>query len=96
MLHTLNCSPEHPALQDCLKLLRAEDALLLLGDGVYLALAQCSNGQALQATGAALYVLEADARAAGVHARLALGFTLVDDAGFVALTECHARQMAWY
>ncbi|HBM83703.1 MAG TPA: sulfurtransferase TusB, partial [Halieaceae bacterium] len=38
MLHTLNCSPGHPAVQDCIALLQQEDALLLLGDGVYIAL----------------------------------------------------------
>lgn len=96
MLHTLNCSPGHPAVQDCVALLQQADALLLLGDGVYIALENSQGWQALQASGATLHVLEADARAAGVQHRLAPCFTLVDDAGFVALSELHAQHMAWY
>jgi tRNA 2-thiouridine synthesizing protein B len=96
MLHTLSCGPGHPAVKDCVAMLRADDALLLLGDGVYIAMQHSGDGLALQQSGASLYVLDADARAAGVQQRLAACFTVVDDDGFVRLTEQHAQQMAWY
>jgi tRNA 2-thiouridine synthesizing protein B len=96
MLHTLSCAPGHPAVKECIALLRANDALLLLGDGVYIALQHSEDWLALQQSGASLHVLDADARAAGVRQRLAGCFTVVDDDGFVSLTEQHAQQMAWY
>lgn len=96
MLHTLSCGPGHPAVKECIALLRADDALLLLGDGVYIALQQSQDWAAMQSSGASLYVLDADARVAGVHHRLAPCFKVIDDDGFVSLTEKHSKQMAWY
>lgn len=96
ILHTLGCSPTHPAFSDCLRLLASDDTVLLLGDGVYAALAGSSAAQDLAASGARVQVLEADARAAGVLERLAEGVTIADYDGFVALSEHYPRQQAWY
>ncbi|MCB1701404.1 MAG: sulfurtransferase complex subunit TusB [Halioglobus sp.] len=95
ILHTLNASPSSPACSDCLRLLASGDALLLLGDGVYAALAGSADRARLDASGAAVYVLDTDAAAAGVLSRVD-GVTIIDIDGFVALTEQCSRQLAWY
>ena len=95
ILHTLNAPPGRAAFTDCLRLIAAGDALLLMGDGVYAAIAQTDAGTALQASGAEIYVLAADATAAGVN-NLIEGATRMDMDGFVALTERFPRQQAWY
>lgn len=96
LLHTLSRSPAHAALRDCLAVLGPDDALLLLGDGVYAALAGSEAATLLAASGASLFVLDVDAALAGVQERLLPEANLVDDDGFVALTERHSRQLAWY
>ena len=94
-LHTLNASPASAVFADCLRLLAPGDALLLLGDGVYAALEGTAARSALDASPARVYVLQADAAAAGVLGRID-GAELVDIDGFVALSEHYARQLAWY
>ena len=96
LLHTLSRSPAHAALRDCLAVLAPVDALLLLGDGVYAALAGSEAAALLAASGADLFVLDADAALAGVRDCLMPQATLVDDDGFVALSERYSRQLAWY
>ena len=95
ILHTLNAAPGSAAFTDCLRLIAAGDALLLMGDGVYAAMAQTDAGAALQASGAEIYVLGADATAAGVK-NLIDEVSCLDMDGFVALTERFPRQQAWY
>lgn len=96
LLHTLNRPPGHPVSHACLERLAAEDTLLLLGDGVYHALAGGAGAADLAALPCPVGVLRADALAAGVLARLAPGVELVDDPGFVELTERYPSQLAWY
>ncbi len=95
ILHTLNASPGSTAFRDCLATAGAADTILLLGDGVYAALPGSEAEQALLACPARLRVLEIDARAAGLLQRLADSI-LIDMDGFVALSETHPRQLAWY
>jgi len=66
-----------------------------MGDGVYAALANTAYCRALEETGAEIFVLENDARAAGVLGRLQSAGVLDMD-GFVALSERFERQMPWY
>ena len=96
ILHTLNRAPDSAAFRDCLRFLTADDALLLLGDGIYAALKDSSSSEELAVTGASLYVLEADASAAGIVNLLGNDLTLVDFAKFVELTEHFPRQQAWH
>ncbi|WP_116364175.1 sulfurtransferase complex subunit TusB [Parahaliea mediterranea] len=96
ILHTLSAAPDTPAFQHCLAQLQAADALLLMGNGVYAALVGAPAGQALGKACANLYVLDDDARTAGVAAQLGAGVTPVDFDGFVALSERYQRQIAWY
>ncbi|TXS93040.1 sulfurtransferase complex subunit TusB [Parahaliea maris] len=96
ILHTLNAAPEQGVFQQCLGQLGTTDALLLMGNGVYAALDGSPAATRLLATGATLYVLQDDARAAGVLPRLCPGVKAVDYATFVELTEQFPRQLAWY
>jgi tRNA 2-thiouridine synthesizing protein B len=96
ILHTLNASPTSSAFADCLRVIAAGDAIVLMGDGVYVALIGTRAWDELQAKGAKIYLLGADARAAGVTGGLAEGAKLIEMEGFVALTERYPRQQAWY
>ena len=96
MLHTLNAAPDSAAFTECIRLLAAEDTLLLMGDGVYAALADTSASAALTQSGAALFVLQPHAAAAGILQRLCNGIEAADYDQFVALTEQYTKQQAWY
>ena len=95
VLHTLNATPTSAAFSDCLRLLGADDELLLMGDGVYAALADTESCEALIDRDASVYLLDSDVGAAGIGERLGTG-TVIDMAGFVELTERFERQLAWY
>ena len=95
ILHTLNASPASPAFRDCIRVAANNDAILLLGDGVYAALPDTVACNALLAAGVEVYVLDSAAKAAGVTA-LPVDVQRVDMNGFVELTERFARQQAWY
>ena len=95
ILHTLNASPSSIAFMDCVSIIAKGDALVLMGDGVYAALADTDASKALQDTDARLYVMAADALAAGVT-NLAVAVSRIDMHGLVALTETFPRQQAWY
>lgn len=94
ILHTVHVSPAHPAFTECVRIAGAADAVLLLADGVYAALADTPGSSALQACGCRLYILDADAACAAVRPQDS--FTLVDMDGFVELSEQYPRQQAWY
>ena len=96
VLHTLNAAPSSPAYADCVRLLATGDALLLLGDAVYAAMQGTDACSQLRDTGADLYVLEADARSAGVQSRLNEQVVAVNFDTFAALTEKFSKQQAWY
>jgi tRNA 2-thiouridine synthesizing protein B len=95
LLHTLSCSPDHPAFRQCLASLGKEDALVLMGDGVYVAAPHSHALASLVETGAAIFILRDDAEAAGLTT-LPNGSSFASMADFVELTERHPRQMAWY
>ncbi len=95
ILHTLNANPASEAFSDCLRIARDGDTILLLGAGVYAARAESPALLALQANGARLCILEADARLAGAWPPPE-GITPINMAGWVQLSEQIARQQAWY
>jgi tRNA 2-thiouridine synthesizing protein B len=95
ILHTLNAPPSSNVFSECLSLLQPGDALLLMGDGVYAALSDTSSCSALVASGADIYALVDDARAAGVLDRIEHA-TALDMDGFVELSERFERQLGWY
>lgn len=96
ILHTLSTDPDSKDFTDCLRVATAEDAILLMGNGVYIALEGTSSCSGLLNTRAEIFVLEADAKAAGVMGRISSEASVIDFVGFVELTERFPRQMAWY
>ncbi|MEJ2533873.1 MAG: sulfurtransferase complex subunit TusB [Halioglobus sp.] len=85
ILHTLATTPGRDAFDNCLAILSPEDAVVLLGDGVYAGIRKTE----------ACKRLRADALAAGLIERLG-PITVVDMEGFVSLTERYPRQLGWY
>lgn len=93
-LHLINKSPQSSdALAACLRVLAQGDAILLIEDGVYAALAGSESAQSLVDLGSAL---QADLEARGLSGRLAAGIDSVDDAGFVELCTRCDRVMSWF
>lgn len=98
MLHIVNRSPaQTTSLQSCLRLAQEGSALLLIEDAIYAA-----TSAAAQASGIAdalarhkIYVLQPDAAARGMSARLIDGVTTIDYAGFVDLVAEHPNNQSW-
>ncbi len=95
VLHTLNAAPGSVAFADCVRLATAGDTILLLGNGVYAALAGSEAAIQLQQSAAEVMILRDDAVAAGSAISSDL-FLAIDMAGFVELSERLPRQLAWY
>lgn len=92
-LHLVNAAPPRSdALAACLRSVGAGDAVLLIEDGTY---AAARSGSLEAPAGVQLHVLEPDARARGLSARLAAHISPVDHAGFVRLAVEHARVVTW-
>lgn len=93
-LHLINKSPHSSdALEACLRVIAADDAILLIEDGVYAAMAGSESARALADVG---FALKADLEARGLQARLAAGIGTVDDGGFVELCTRCDRVMSWF
>ncbi|MHA7815162.1 MAG: sulfurtransferase complex subunit TusB [Pseudohaliea sp.] len=93
-LHTVNLLPGARATEAALAQLRDGDAVLFHGDGAWHAAAPGLDAWAR--SGATLHVLAADLAACGLAERCDPRVAVVDSAGFVALTEQHAAQRAWF
>ena len=96
ILHTLDTGPGGAAFRDCLRIAGSDDVILLTGAGVYAALDNTSACEQLLESGAEIFVLEADTRAAGILERINNKIAMTDFDGFVSLTERFPRQLAWY
>jgi len=98
-LHTVNKSPfATNALASCLNHTLEGDAILLIEDGVYGALAASAVAAAVKARAGdvSIYVLTEDAAARGLDAGKLLGeVTGVTYEGFVDLVAGHDRTQAW-
>ena len=98
-LHTVSRSPfERNSLESCLRVLRAESAVLLFEDGVYAAMrATALESKIVSASKKAkFYCLAPDLEARGLRSADVLpGVELVSYEGFVALAASHARVQAW-
>lgn len=95
ILHTLHAMSPSASFQDCLRTAQPEDTVVLLGDGVYNAIAGSHAADLLAASPVRVVALNSDAAAAGLQGKL--GDTPVvsmDD--FVALSEHYPRHLAWY
>lgn len=97
MLHTVNKSPySHRCLAECLRVCATDDAIVLIEDGAYAALASNEWIPQLLAKTAAVYVLQPDAAARGLSDRIAIEIKAVDYAGFVQLCCEQPNMLAWY
>jgi len=96
-LHMLSHSPfADSRLASCLRLLAADDALLLTGDAVYALQANTAQRQALELmpVSIALFALEEDLAARGLTA-VPERLQAIDYAGFVELCCRYDRTNAW-
>ena len=96
ILHSLCAAPDSSAFKDCCRLLRKGDAVLLMGDGVYGALADTVPCCDLLRSGAELYLLESDTTAAGILERVDSEASIANFDDFAALTERFPKFIAWY
>ncbi len=95
ILHTLTATAPAQAFSDCLRCAGQQDTIVLMGDGVYNAVAGSAPAQSLVQCAARVIVLDVDAAAAGLNGKLdQLAF--IDMNGLVALSEDYPRQLAWY
>ncbi|MBL0124518.1 MAG: sulfurtransferase complex subunit TusB [Betaproteobacteria bacterium] len=98
MLHIVTKSPyEKNALDSCLRVAQAGNAVLLIEDGVYAAVRGGNAAEKLQKAAASLklYALAPDIEARGMKERVIDGVTLVDYAGFVELVTSHPTNQSW-
>lgn len=99
-LHTVNKSPfSHTTLASCLGVCQPGDALLLIEDGVYGALASSPHAEQLRRArdaGVRLYALDSDLSARGLSGQQMDGIELTDYAGFVRLSAQQQRTQSWY
>ncbi|MGD8107497.1 sulfurtransferase complex subunit TusB [Pantoea sp. FN0302] len=95
MLHTLMSSPWQCDYNLLLRMLRADDDLLLMQDGVLAGLQNnCLLPQLLQAP-ARLWALKEDVEARGLAAQISSKITVIDYNDFVMLTVKQQQQMPW-
>jgi tRNA 2-thiouridine synthesizing protein B len=95
MLHLVNKSPyERNSLDTCVGYCREGDAVLLIEDGVYAAIA--AGKAAAKLAGLDVSVLGPDLSARGIaEDKLVDGVKVVDYAGFVDLVEAKDKVQSW-
>ncbi|WP_337023698.1 MULTISPECIES: sulfurtransferase complex subunit TusB [unclassified Pantoea] len=95
MLYTLLQSPWQCDIDSLLLLMQEGDDLLLMQDGVTAALEGSQMFIKLQASPAALWVLEEDVVARGLVEQISTKVARLDYTGFVTMTVKHQQQVAW-
>lgn len=99
-LHLISVSPgTGSALTDGLRAADTGDTVLLTQDGVLGAVSGAASTSLLDAAmsrGISVYALLPDVDARGIAHRLHPACRLVDDNGFVELTERHPRILSWF
>jgi len=94
ILHIVSRSPfSHDALQRCLACASAEDAIMLIEDGVY-ALSAADRFLAVSPV-SSIYALDADCRARGLPAPTD-PIQVVDYGGFVDLSARFDKTLSWF
>jgi len=95
-LHLVSASPNgSAALQSCLRCAADDDAVLLIGNGVYGAVAGPFRRSTRRVGVTRWFALEADVAARGIRDGIAESVTLVDDAAFVDLVATHQPIVSW-
>ena len=99
VLHIVNKSPyERNSLDTCLRLAKADSAILLIEDGIYAVQKNSATSNKMeQALGNhPVYALQPDLQARGVNPdNMIDGISLVDYDGFVKLTTEYDRLQSW-
>lgn len=99
-LHTVNKSPfEQRTLNACIEICQPGDALLLVENGVYGALAASPEADALAALRdrqVKIFALAADLQARGLSERLSDQVGVVGYEEFVRLCVAHDTTQSWY
>jgi tRNA 2-thiouridine synthesizing protein B len=99
VLHIVNKSPfERNSLDTCLRLAKADSAILLIEDGIYAARKNTAAADKLQQAlgNHPVYALAADLQARGVNTdNIIDGISLVDYDGFVILTTEYDKSQSW-
>ena len=99
VLHIVNKSPfDRNSLDSCLRLAKADSAILLIEDGIYAVRKNSAAADRLQQTLAShpVYALEADLQARGVNTdNMIDGISLVNYDGFVKLTTEYDKLQSW-
>ena len=95
-LHLVAASPDaSAALRNCLRCAANDDAILLIGNGVYGAVGASFFRSTRRVGVTRWFALETDVAARGIRDRLAESVTLVDDAVFVDLVTTHQPIVSW-
>ena len=97
ILHTVNKSPfQKDDLKSCLAHANEGDAVLMIEDGVYGAIAGTAASQDISNAKAGVYVLGADLAARGIaQDKVAEGISVVGYDGFVDLAAEHSAVNSW-
>jgi len=96
-LHILNKSPHAShCLQECLQIAQPTDALLLIEDAVYAAIAAAPYARQLQDSGLSVYALAADIQARGLASMDTGTVQIINDHQFVDLTIEYSPIQSWY
>ena len=99
VLHIVNKSPfDRNSLDTCLRLAKADAAILLIEDGIYAVQKNSATSEKMQqALGKhPVYALQPDIQARGINPDNMLdGISLVDYDGFVKLTTEYEQLQSW-
>ena len=99
VLHIVNKSPfDRNSLDSCLRLAKAESAILLIEDGIYAVQKNSASTEKMQQalTQHPLYALQPDLQARGINPDSVIdGISLIDYDGFVQLTIEYDKLQSW-
>ena len=99
VLHIVNKSPfDRNALDTCLRLAKADSAIVLIEDGIYAVQKNTAIAEKMQQALARhqVYALKPDLDARGISSESAIdGISLLDYDGFVALTTDYDKLQSW-
>ena len=95
-LHVIACSPDSgAAVQNCLRTAAADDTIVLIGNGVYCAVAPAFARIAKRSPTTKWYALETDAARRGIVSGIGAGVELIGDSAFVDLVTSHQPIVSW-
>ena len=99
VLHIVNKSPyDRNSLDACLRLARADSAILLIEDGIYAVQKNAAASERMQQAMSKhpVYALQPDLEARGINPdNMIDGISLVDYDGFVKLTTEYDKLQSW-